>query len=561
MKWALEFHRIARFQSLARLLHAAVRITLLSALVLTAIFDVLSVPAGRAAPQEGPSSPTRLSTHQRFERGRALMEQRKFAEAAREFREILTAEPNSPLLYNLLGFCTLQQGSREEAVTYFKKAVELNPDFRAARNNLGGVYLLQGRPQDAAKEFLVITRIDPRDSQAYFNLARAELAANQKEAGFEHLRRAYELAPASVPIAMALAHLYLEEGQKELGKPVVEKLAGAAASNPVAELELGRLLLSYGNEEAAVAHLRRAQDANPKARDVLYALAVDHFKKQDYKAARRLLEIIGPSMQNSAAWHDLVGECQFKLGEPGPAVAELQKAMKLDPSNEDYVLELSETFVANNTPAPAVSVLESATKIFPNSGRMWFALGVAYLDEPNHSAAEAALTKSLELDPELDLAYVVLCRNYNETGKWDQLTESAQRLIRINPRNAMGYYYSALAPLRNPSAGAGRDERAEELLRKAVELAKTDPEPRYELAKLMMKEGNKRAAQLELEKIIRLSPDFAPAFYQLSRFYREQGEVQKSEEERKLFERLSAQQQVKAMTKLLVQIHQRETTH
>ncbi len=503
--------------------HASANLSLLSLTALVLVFRAGSARAGWGLPQGGSFPVASLSSQQRLDRGKELMKQRKFAEAAAEFRELLRTEPNSPFIYNLLGFCALQQGLREEAVTYFKKAVELDPGFKPARNNLGGVYFLEGRPQDAAKEFLAVTRIDARDSQAYFNLARAELATNQETAGLQHLRQAYDLSPDSLDYAMALGRLYLKQGRKEAGKPVVEKLANAS-----------------------------------KAGEALYALAVDHFKKQDFKAALRLLEMVGPSMQNSAAWHDLVGESHFKLGEPGPAVAEVQKAMNLDPHDEDYVLELSEILVTNRASQAAVTLLDSAKKVFPDSSRIWFALGVAYLDVPDHPAAEAALTKSLELDPKLDLACVVLCRSYEETGKWDQLTETAHKVIRINPRNSLGYYYGALALLRSSSADAAGDEEAEKLLTRSIELDENEPEPRYELAKLMIKEGNKKAAQLELEKIIRVNPDFAPAFYQLSRLDREQGEVHKSEEEQKTFDRLSAQERVKAMTKMLVEIHQRE---
>ena len=392
--------------------HASASLSFLSLIALVLVFRAGSARAGWAPPQGGSLPVASLSSQQRLDRGKELMKQRKFAEAAAEFREILSTEPNSAFLYNLLGFCVLQQGLREEALTYFKKAVELDLDFKPARNNLGGIYLLEGRPQDAAKEFLAITRIDPRDSQAYFNLARAELATKQEAAGLRHLRQAYDLSPDSLDYAMALGRLYLDQGRKEDGKPLVEKLTNAVPPNATTELELGGLLLSYGKEEAAVEHLRRVQGTDPKARRVLYALAVDHFKNQDFKAALRLLEIVGPSMENSAAWHDLVGESHFKLGEPGPAVAEVQKAMELDPNDEDYVLELSEILVTNRASSAAVTLLDSAKKAFPDSSRIWFALGVAYLDEPDHPAAEAALAKSLELDPKLDLAYVVLCRNY-----------------------------------------------------------------------------------------------------------------------------------------------------
>src|SRR5207247_189931 len=123
--------------------------------------------------------------------------------------------------------------------------------------------------------------------------ARAELATNQETAGLQHLRQAYDLSPDSLDYAMALGRLYLKQGRKEAAKPVVEKLTNASSSNPTIELELGGLLLSYGKEEAAVEHLRRVQGVEPKAGEVLYALAVDHFKKQDFRAALRSLELVG----------------------------------------------------------------------------------------------------------------------------------------------------------------------------------------------------------------------------------------------------------------------------
>ena len=128
-------------------------------------------------------------------------------------------------------------------------------------------------------------------------MARAELATNQETAGLQHLRQAYDLSPDSLDYAMALGRLYLKQGRKEAGKPVIEKLTNASSSNPTIELELGGLLLSYGKEEAAVEHLRRVQGVEPKAGEVLYALAVDYFKKQGAGYQRRMNAVLRSYMQ------------------------------------------------------------------------------------------------------------------------------------------------------------------------------------------------------------------------------------------------------------------------
>ncbi len=441
-----------------------------------------------------------VSTGKQFERGKALLDAGQFARAAAEFRELQKSLPNSPLVYNLLGFCYLKQGLEKQAVLYFKKAVALNPDFGPAHNNLGGLYLASGRPKEAIGEFSAVIRIDPRDSQAYSNLAQAELAADQPEAAIRHLR----------------------------------------------------------------------QSGNPKAAEILYAWAAESFKRQRYKTTSALLKGIAPEMRESAAWHALLGESYYKLGDSGPAATELQKAMELDPRNEDYVLELGEVFVLNNSKAAAATLFETGTKVFPNSARMWYGLGVAYLAEVHLADAEAALRKSLELDPTLDLAYVVLAQACVDGGEWDRLQGTARRLIELNPRNPMGYYYQAVAlersaaPLNGTAASdtarppaSENDQDIERLLRKSVDLDDSDPQPRYELAKLLAREGHKEAARQELEKIVRRHPDFGPAHYQLVRFYREQGKVEKGEEEHKMFDQISAKERERAMTRMLVEVHER----
>jgi len=527
-------------------------------LVASILLVALFAPACWSAEQRADSS-SALSADPRFNHGHQLLELGRFSEAAAEFSELQKSFPDSPLLFNLLGFCNLQQGFRDQAIQDFQKAVALQPGFKPAHNNLGGIYLLQGRARDAIGEFQEVVRIDPKDSQAHFNLARAELAANDHPSGLEHLNKAYELAPTNTPIAMALAQLDLQEGNLEAGRPIAEKLRTIHMPDAQAELQLGDLLLGYGLEQAALEHFQSAQRADARSADTLLARAADHFKRQDYKTALLLLGSSEPSEQNSSAWHELAGESAFKLGDPARAVPELQRAMELDPRNQSYVLELGEVFLTENNPAATTTLFETATKIFHDSARIWFGLGVAYLAEAHYSSAEVALRKSLELDPGLHLAYAVLARGYEEAGDWERLRETAQRLIEVTPQSYAGYYYQALAGLRGSPASVGSDREAQRLLRRAVELSDGEPEPDYELAKLLAKQGNKNAARTELESIVRQHPDFGPAHYQLSRLYRESGDLARSGEEQKAFDRISAEERLKSMTRMLVEVHQRAT--
>ena len=434
----------------------------------------------------------------------------------------------------------------------------MKPDYKAAHSNLGGIYLLQGRPEGAIPEFLAVVKSDPKDTQALSNLARAEMAVNREEAALEHLRKAYELSPTSLPISLALARFYLETGKKELGRRIARGLMNAAVQDASTELQLGNLLLDYELEDAAQDHVRKAMKADPKLQEVLYTVATDHFKRQNYKGALKLFEWLEPSTRNSANWHGMVGYCHFKLRDSTEAAVELQKAMDLDPYNQDYVLQLAEVFVANNNAAAAVTLMETATKVFGQSSQIWFGLGVAYLGDEKRSLAEAALKRCLDLDPTLDLAYVVLGQSYKEAGSWDQLMETSQRLIELNPGNSVGYYYKALALQASPKLKATDEVGVEKLLRKSLELNKgADPEPHYELAKLLLRQGKKDESLQELEKTVQAWPNFAPAYYQLARLYRERGDTEKSNKAQQAHERIRQKERDTVMRRMIVEIQQR----
>jgi tetratricopeptide (TPR) repeat protein len=517
----------------------------------------LLIPSvARAYPQGEDALSSVPSAQAQFERGKQLFERGEYAQAAAEFSSLLKTYPASPLLYNLLGVCNQQEGRSAEAITNLKKAIELESNFKAAHYNLGGVYLAQGKPQEAANEFLTTVRIDPKDPQAYYHLARAEVAAQQKESALQHLEQAYALSPSSLPIVMALAEAYHESGRRAAGQPLAERLAAVSSPDSQVELELGRVLLNYDLEDAAARHFQNALARSAGVRDTLQTLARVCFRDQNYRAAVAILKAIGPPSPDSPSWHERLGESYFKLGDPKQAVSELQKALDLDPQNENYILELAEVFVTHGTPEAAVVLLEADRKSFPRSSRIWFGLGLANLAGGHYPSAERALRTSLDLDPKFDLGYEVLAQCYLQADEWPQLRQTSDRLVELNPGNPKGYYYKALALLRNPGTSNPDEQAVENLLRRAIQLGPELPEPRNELAKLLARRGDKEASIRELEGIVRTHPDFGPAHYQLYRLYLEKGAKARSELERKEYEKIHLSEDEFAMRRLLVEIHE-----
>lgn len=126
-----------------------------------------------------------------FFKGNDLFLQRRFAEAADEFRATLTHKPgHSKSLYNL-AMSVLELGRLEEAESLLRQAIEADPDYREAHGNL---ILLHKRMEDhpAARRQLEVARAKWPDDPTIQRIAEGymrESFTQEAEARRVHLTK------------------------------------------------------------------------------------------------------------------------------------------------------------------------------------------------------------------------------------------------------------------------------------------------------------------------------------------------------------------------------------
>ena len=209
----------------------------------------------------------------------------------------------------------------------------------------------------------------------------------------------------------------------------------AASDDPGVQLAIGLLLQRNGRAGEASPHFHRYARVDS---DGLMALAEKSVNEDDYALAMQLLDA-APD-KTSAAWHALKGYSHFKLDQPQPALDHLQQAVRLDPQNEDYYLELAEYLGANNAVPTVVVVLETAARTLPKSWKIRTALGVAYLMQSTFDKAESILLSLVQADPRDDTAQRLLADCYNRSQNWPRLKQVAATLRDIAPSDAELFY-------------------------------------------------------------------------------------------------------------------------
>ena len=215
-----------------------------------------------------------------------------------------------------------------------------------------------------------------------------------------------------------------------------------------------------------------------QAASVEWVRAHDLYQRTEYNQS--LVQLL-PLSPKDAATLQLIGQNYFMVGEYKKATESLEKALALAPDDAQCLLwlgraygrraETSNPFSAPGYATRARQMFEKAVALDPSNKEAFGDLFDFYLDAPGflgggHNKAEALAARVSQTDP------------------------------------AEGLYLQAQIDDRH-----NQFESAEQKLRKALEIAPTQPGRFLELAKFLAKRGRIAESEAMFEEAARLSPD------------------------------------------------------
>lgn len=99
--------------------------------------------------------------------------------AAKQYIDILEAEPNNTRVLNNLAYILLEQGRYKEALRYAKHAAELSPQYPAVLDTYATALFETGQFSEAVEVFNKVYNIDKTNTQIALRYAEAMIAAKQ----------------------------------------------------------------------------------------------------------------------------------------------------------------------------------------------------------------------------------------------------------------------------------------------------------------------------------------------------------------------------------------------
>lgn len=118
----------------------------------------------------------------KYDKGRALMGQKKWAQAVGELDEAIKLAPHYSFTHEARGRCLAESGRDGQARDDFQRAIQINPDNAAAQKGLGLALARTGDAAGASQAFSSAVKLDPLDPDARLGLAAAmEKQGRKKE--------------------------------------------------------------------------------------------------------------------------------------------------------------------------------------------------------------------------------------------------------------------------------------------------------------------------------------------------------------------------------------------
>jgi len=249
--------------------------------------------------------------------------------------------------------------------------------------------------------------------------------------------------------------------------------AQAAPTSPSTVARLGMVLHAYDKFEGAARCYERALDLQP----------------------------------GQFAWLYYLGLVRAKLGRHDEALDALRQAVRVDPSYAPARLHLADVLLATGEVEDSRARYDALTREHPGLVHAVYGLGRALSELHQHAAAVEQLAKAIELAPEYGSAHYALGLAYRDLGD----ETAARRHVAESERTA------------------GRQPPVDDPLMRDVHALRTDPRSREMRGFRLQLEGRVLESIEQYEQALANAPDLVQAHLNLIGLYTQTGQREQAE--------------------------------
>lgn len=468
-------------------------------------------------------------------------------EAVRLLEPLARKDPEDPLTHRLLARALMAEGQPERGVEELEKAHATEPEDLEVAFDLASGYLKLGQVDEAEPLFAQVIQARPIP-QTHILVGRMYQAFDEPERAEAEYRAALEQDPRVRRAHYQLGLLLLRDGVRERFEDAAAEFEAEvriAPEDPLANLELGSLLVEIRRPEDALAPLELvARSTPPQARTFYYLgrsqLALDRIPEAvaSLKRALSLAEEQGANAEALRLIQNQLARALLSAGEREEAAAHFEESRRLSAEGAAAERERLERYLAGDrdreeeaetSPVPVIEASPLAdltpaerrdlmSEAKETLARTYFNLGVMQTQQQRFARAAEMFESAAGVDPDFPRVEASLGVARFNAGQFDRATAPLTRAVASHPSDPGLRRLLAMAWLNTQEY-----EKAAELLRDDPERLK-DPSLQFAFGLALVKSDRPGEAERVFSSLVALHGDSAELSVLLGQAHAQQGD-------------------------------------
>jgi len=190
--------------------------------------------------------------------------------------------------------------------------------------------------------------------------------------------------------------------------------------------------------DSAIVVLKHALEKDPNYARAYAGLGESYWHKYEQTHARSWVGLASDACNravnldaNLAIAHNCLGAVNNGTGKYEEAITEFQRAVSLDPTNDDALLGLASAYEKSGRPRGAEEISKRAIQIHPQYWRGYLTLGNFYFNAARYPEAEEQYRRLTTLVPEGEFGYSNLGAAYLAEGRYGDAVAQFQQSLRM----------------------------------------------------------------------------------------------------------------------------------
>ena len=438
-----------------------------------------------------------------FLRGRILTLRSDFPGARKSYEDSLAKDPKYFPAVNGTVLLDVASGLPADAQKRLEAFVKQNPSNTQAMMTLADLRVTQGAPIEEVKNLLASAiKSAPTEAGAHIMLVEYLLLKKENKSALEAAQAAVAAVPDSLELIDAMGRAQLELGESMQAISAFSRLSQMQPTLPLPHLRAAQAYLRTNDRDAALRSLKQALAVKPDYLPAQEMLAAIELQAGRHQRALEVSRNIQKQMPNRALGYMLEGEVEADRKRWDSAVTAYKAGLEKNATGA-LPSKLHLALLAAKRNAEATQLALTWQKTHPKDADFRQYLGDVALAQKDFPAAERLYREVIKLNSN----NAVVVNNI----AWLMVTQKEAGALEMAEK-ALAMAAKSPAALDTMSFALAEDKqfaKAIEFSKQAADIAVDAPRYRLNLARLLIKAGDKKQAKAELTRLAGLGEKFA----------------------------------------------------